>query len=156
MRHRCGIARLRAPILVPILVTALLAASAAPAAAQDAADARTATMIARQKQVFGPPPPKPRCGVRSSDGEIVVCAPDDGAQWRVPSTADSDPTSRAALRDGMPRAPQLDRGSCRGQPGCIVGGWAPPPVYMIDLDSIPEAPEGSDADKVAKGEMQDR
>ncbi|MDE2595787.1 MAG: hypothetical protein KGL44_02795 [Sphingomonadales bacterium] len=134
----------------------MLLLPAASAEAQQATDDRTGAMIAREKQVFGPPAPKPRCGTRSSAGEIVVCAPDDGKQWRVPSTAESDPTSREALRDGLPRAPQLDRGSCRGQPGCIIGGWAPPPVYMIDLAAIPEAPAGSDADKVAKGEMQDR
>lgn len=99
---------------------------------------------------------RPRCGEKGAGGDIVVCAPDDGAQWRVPSTADSDPTSRAALRDGVPRAPQLDRGSCRGQPGCITGGWAPPPIYIIDLAAIPETPKDSDADKVARGEMSDR
>ena len=37
---------------------------------------------------------------------------------------------------------------CRGN----VGG-APPPVYYVDLDSLPAPPEGSDADKIAKGEM---
>lgn len=91
-------------------------------------------------------------------GEIVVCARREQGQ-RVPSTSQSDPASRAArhaLDNGVPRAPQLDRGSCKGQAGCIVGGWAPPPVYMVDLKAIPEAPEGSDADRIGKGELAER
>lgn len=87
--------------------------------------------------------------------EIVVCA-DRGEDLRVPSTAETDPSSLAARRarnDGIPQTPQLDRGSCKGQAGCVIGGWAPPPLYLIDLKAIPEPAEGSDADKIAKGEI---
>jgi len=99
-----------------------------------------------------------RCDRPRQGDEIVVCV-DRGEDLRVPTTAESDPSSLAARRarnNGVPLAPQLDRGSCKGQPGCIVGGWTPPPLYLIDLKAIPEAPEGSDADKVAKGELSDR
>ncbi|WP_423141071.1 hypothetical protein ACOYW6_09440 [Parablastomonas sp. CN1-191] len=95
-----------------------------------------------------------RCRPSSGD-EIVVCA-DRGEDQRVPPTSETDPNSRAAreVRDGDTlRPPQMDRGSCRGQPGCVIGGWAPPPVYYVDLDKIPKPPAGSDADKVAKGEL---
>lgn len=136
----------------------LIAASGMPALAQAAA--------------YGPPPPPPSeqevsAGVlvstgsatsgrqgcrRSADSqEIVVCI-DRGEDQRIPSTAESDPTSHEALYDGVPRAPQLDRGSCKGQPGCMIGGWAPPPVYYIDVKALPQAPKGSDADLIAKGE----
>ena len=27
----------------------------------------------------------------------------------------------------------------------MVGGWAPPPVYVVDVSALPQAPEGSDA-----------
>lgn len=94
-----------------------------------------------------------RCRPAVGD-EIVVCA-DRGRDQRMPSTADSDPNSRAArqaLDGGIPRAPRLGPGSCLGQPGCIRVGSAPPPIYIIDLKAIPEAPEGSDADLIAKGE----
>ncbi len=99
-----------------------------------------------------------QCRTARRADEIVVCV-DRGDDLRVPSTAESDPTSlaaRRALNNGIPRAPQLDRGSCKGKPGCIVGGWAPPPIYVIDLAALPEAPEGSDADRIAKGELPDR
>lgn len=97
-----------------------------------------------------------RCGNKGADGEIIVCAPDDGKQWRVPSSTADNPLSAEALRNGVPRAPELGRGSCKGKAGCLRGGWAPAPVYMIDLSQIPEAPADSDADKVANGEMSDR
>ena len=135
----------------------LVLAEPAPAQTGDEIDARVEQRIAEARAKFGTPAPRRRCESDSSDDDaIVVCAPDRGEDQRVPSTAETDPNSLAArlyLDNGVPRAPQLDRGSCKGQPGCIVGGWAPPPVYYIDLKAIPEAPEGSDADKIAKGEM---
>ena len=96
-----------------------------------------------------------RCARPREGEEIVVCV-DRGEDLRVPSTAESDPNSLAARRarnNGVPLAPQLDRGSCKGQPGCVIGGWAPPPLYPIALKAIPEPAEGSDADKIARGEM---
>lgn len=135
----------------------LVLAEPAPAQTGDEIDARVEQRIAEARAKFGTPAPRRRCESDSSDDDaIVVCAPDRGEDQRVPSTAETDPNSLAArlyLDNGVPRAPQLDRGSCKGQAGCIVGGWAPPPVYYIDLRAIPEAPEGSDADKIAKGEM---
>ena len=117
-------------------------------------------MVERAKAAYGPlAPQRPKnCGSQDKNGEIVVCAPDDGKQWRVPSTSESDPNSRQATRTGMPRAPQLDRGSCRGkgQVGCIGLGGRAREIYMIDLRSIPETPKGSDAERVANGEMADR
>lgn len=125
-------------------------------AQNDELDARVAERIAITQEMYGAPPARRRCESSGGDDAIVVCAPDRGEDLRVPSTSQSDPTSSEARREldnGVPRAPQLDRGSCRGQPGCVVGGWAPPPIYVIDVKAIPEAPEGSDADKIAKGEM---
>ena len=137
----------------------LLTVLAMPARAQvqleaDDLDSKVAERIEITRDRYGPPPQRRRCDSSGDADAIVVCAPDRGEDQRVPSTADSDPASREARRElnnGVPRAPQLDRGSCRGQAGCVVGGWAPPPVYMIDVKAIPEAPEGSDADLIAKG-----
>ena len=113
-------------------------------------------MVARQREVFLPTPP-PRCGLPDPTGAIVVCA-DRGEDLRVLSTAESDPASaesRHALDNGVPRAPNVS-GLPDCSRGCIGVGRAPPPVYLIDLSAIPEAPEGSDADKVAKGEISGR
>ncbi len=143
-----------APLFIALPFTAL-AATAALAQEAGPADTRVTDLLSTAKQVYGPPAKTRRCGPTTSD-EIVVCGPDRGEDQRIPSTAQSDPRSRSALRTGVPRAPQLDRGSCKGQPNCLVGGRAPPPIYYIDLKAIPEAPEGSDADKVAKGEEAER
>lgn len=132
---------------------------AVPTAAQqsgsDAVDARVQEILSDAQGVLTAVPPRPRCD-SGSDDEIVVCATTDSRKYRVPSTIESNPGSRAALRTGIPAPPQLDRGSCRGQPNCFIGGHTPPPVYAIDLKAIPEAPPGSAADRVAKGEASDR
>ena len=137
-----------------------MALAAAPVAAQadPEPDPQVAGRLATAKARLGVETVQDRCWTARKSGEIVVCV-DRGEDLRVPSTAESDPSSlaaRRALNNRIPRAPQLDRGSCKGQPGCVVGGWAPPPIHVIDLAAIPEAPEGSDAAKIAKGEMPER
>lgn len=135
----------------------MLAAIPAGAQAPDP-DLQVAERLAAAKSRLGVETVQDRCRNARKSGEIVVCI-DRGEDLRVPSTAESDPSSlaaRRALNNGIPRAPQLDRGSCKGQPGCMVGGWAPPPIYVIDPAALPQAPEGSDADRIAKGELPDR
>ena len=122
----------------------------------DPVDQTIQVFITQQKKVYGPAARRNQnCGLENSKGEIVVCAADHGEDVRVPSTTDSDPTSREAQNTGMPRAPNVS-----GLPGCARGcigiGKGPPPVYMIDLKDIPDAPKGSDAEKVANGEISDR
>lgn len=120
-------------------------------------DPQVAELLAAAKSRLSVETVQDRCRSARKTGEIVVCV-DRGEDLRVPTTAESDPASlaaRRALNNGVPRAPAFSK-SCKGQPGCITGGWAPPPIYVIDLAAIPEAPEGSDADKIAKGEMPDR
>lgn len=142
------------------LAMALLVILPAPAAAQvgppdpAALDEAVSARLEAAKRAYGVPDPRLRCRPQPGSDEIVVCL-DRGEDLVVPATSESDPDSlaaRRALNGGVPRAPQFDRGSCRGKPGCITGGWAPPPVYYVDVTQLPEAPEGSDADRIAKGE----
>ncbi|MEE4451726.1 hypothetical protein [Novosphingobium resinovorum] len=89
-------------------------------------------------------------------GEIVVCAPTPD-EYRVPSTADDDPTG-AGARDGRLDPPDIaGKGIFRGKPTmsgmCLIPPCPPEQPYLIDLSSIPEAPAGSDADKIARGEL---
>ena len=91
-----------------------------------------------------------RCPKPERRGDIVVCAerPDE---FRMPSTADSDPNSKEALDDGRLHPPDVSGGGIfKGKPTMGFGKVRVP--YMIDLSTIPEAPQGSDADKIAKGE----
>lgn len=106
-----------------------------------------------QRQAYGPPNPRrTNCGVPDANGDIVVCAPDN-SEFRVESSRELDPDSHDALYDGVPRAPQLDRGYCAE---CVHFGWVPPPVLYIDVAALPAAPAGSDAERVANGEIPER
>ena len=85
----------------------------------------------------------------SSEEEIVVCREiGDPERYRVPS-----PTDEGKTDDGIPRAPNVSGLPDCSQATCIKMGRQPRQVNLIDLDAIPEAPPGSDADRIAKGEM---
>jgi hypothetical protein len=92
-----------------------------------------------------------RCAEPERRGDIVVCGqrPDE---FRIPSTGESDPDSKQALDDGRLHTPDVAGGGIfKGKATMGFGKVTVP--YMIDLSSIPEAPEGSDADRIARGEM---
>ena len=114
------------------------------------------------RDIYGPPPPRRECYNRpGEEGEdIVVCAEQerDYSQFRVQSTAEEDPDSREALNDGVPRAPDVAgdgifSGEATTTGGCFLQGCPPPEPIIVDFTLLPEAPEGSDADRIAKGEL---
>lgn len=109
--------------------------------------------LANAQAVYSADSVSRRCRPSSGD-EIVVCA-DRGEDQRVPSTAQSDPNSREARQfrsGGIPAAPRVtDLPDCAVE-HCIGFGSVPPPVYIIDVTALPQAPEGSEADLIAKGE----
>ena len=127
---------------------------AAPARAQtnpDTLDAKVAERLDQAKAAYGVADPRLRCRPTPGSDEIVVCV-DRGEDQRVERGA-PDPNSlegRRALNGGVPRAPQFDKGYCAE---CPHFGSVPPPVYYADVSKLPQAPPGSDADKIAKGEM---
>ena len=150
-----------------VLVIASNGAEAqAPAKAKPLAPGPSAAAASSEAAQAGPPigsidltvtvPRRTRCGTTDGRGEIVVCGADHGEDVRVPSTADSDPNSKEGQNTGIPQAPSVSGlPDCR-KTKCHGFGRAPPRIYVIDMKSIPEAPKGSDADKVAKGEISDR
>ena len=109
---------------------------------QDRIGAQKATTDLRDK----------RCVLGNPDAsEIVVCAPRDREKDRYPGREQLE--SVQSTRDGIPRAPNFAKPSCKGQPGCFSFGKVPPPMIFIDVKALPQAPPGSDADLIAKGEM---
>jgi hypothetical protein len=79
------------------------------------------------------------------NGEIVVCAPAQVGTG-VPSSLDDAIARGEAVPDGRPRAPdEFGIPPCHSYTVCSKVGRAPPPLYLIDLKAIPEAPAGSDA-----------
>jgi len=137
---------------IPVAAQAQAAGNPASAASQGPPDDRAIAekMLGTTGQVT-PNRSRRRCLLNAQPGEIVVCAPDE-QENRIPSTADSDPNSPQALRDGRLHTPDVaGAGIFKGKPTFSFGSVEQP--YIIDLKSIPMAPAGSDADKIAKGEL---
>lgn len=97
-----------------------------------------------------------RADAGAISGEIVVCR----------QIGDSGENSLSGSRDaaqkryaeetafkGSPRAPNFSN-DCRAQGnpfGCIGLGGIPEAAIFIDVEALPQAPEGSDADRIARG-----
>lgn len=139
------------PVLAP--VPALAQASAAPSPD----DKAIAEKMLGQGGRITPDRSRNRCIASTRPGEIVVCGENEEA-YRVRSTAEEDPASDQALRDGRLHTPDVAGGGIfRGKPTmsgkCLIPPCPPEAAYMIDLSTIPVAPAGSDADRIAKGEL---
>ena len=95
-----------------------------------------------------------RCALGTSDAsEIVVCAPRDPDKERFPGREQLDSVKSTYI--GIPRAPDL-RPVYPGPVvarGCFIPPCPPPPMIFIDVKALPEAPAGSDADLIARGEL---
>jgi hypothetical protein len=140
---------------------ALVLSAANPASAQDAsasatggstssqarADARTRELLENAREAYAIPKKASRCEEAAVGNEIVVCAHDDDDRFRAEGNVDSTDT-------GVPHA---DVGHHPPPGGVTARGCflqkCPKEVYLIDLSKIPMPPPGSDADKIAKGEM---
>ena len=132
---------------------------ATPSLAQDAPQTTAEEAAAAAQAAYGPPDPKAKakCPRPKNPGEIVVCGKqDDPAKYRVPSSADLDPKK---AKDGVPRAPDLYNlpqpamvGVGVSAKGCFIPPCPSPMPLLIDLKALPEAPEGSDADLIGRGE----
>jgi hypothetical protein len=109
--------------------------------------------LERNGNIYGPPPPRRNCKQNPDNSEIVVCAEEeeDQSEYRVKSTAELDPTGAAATDDGIARAPDVSGDGIFKGDGILKFGSVPPPAVMFDISELPEAPEGSDADLIAKG-----
>ncbi|HSG35049.1 MAG TPA: hypothetical protein VLA37_10975 [Sphingomonadaceae bacterium] len=110
--------------------------------------------LSENQNRYGPPAPRRNCRQSPENAEIVVCAEEeqDYSEFRVQSTAELDPEGREGTNDGLPRAPDVaGEGIFQGE-GSIKFGSVPPPAIMVDFEELPEAPEGSDADRIGKGQ----
>ncbi len=122
--------------------------------------------LERARALYGAPEPEPvvpiecqRQRERTPD-EIVVCARlEDAARYRVGSSLDDGDDSHLQWLGDAPdvAGPGIFRGKATvgGMCGTVLNP-CPPQVYYFDVTALPEAPPGSDADRIAKGEMPDR
>lgn len=137
---------------LPVAVAAQDSSTAAQTTTTDQPAVTAEQVIDQAKDAYGPPPPKGACKP-GKPGEIVVCGGDeDQSQFRVKSSGELDPTG-AGARDGVPHAPDLEPkypGPVVAR-GCFIPPCPPPKAVLIDLKAIPEAPPGSDAERVGQG-----
>lgn len=100
----------------------------------------------------------PRClfSHRSAD-QIVVCAAPDRDRDRLPLYQKE---LEARIHDSTPRAPDLfgltpfaGFGPTVTFKGCFIPPCPPRPIYYFDIASLPQAPAGSDAARIAAGEI---
>jgi hypothetical protein len=126
------------------------AEKAPPPAVPLSADASAA--IAQRLLQAGQPT---RCKESAGDGEIVVCGR-RGANEKERLPLRDLLESARSTRDGVPHAPNVfgigDIGGVKVR-GCFLPPCPPPLMPDIDFAALPAAPAGSDADRIAKGEM---
>jgi hypothetical protein len=84
-------------------------------------------------------------------GEIVVCR--EVGSKDDPATGTREETQKRYAEEtalkGAPRAPEAFGIPNHGN--AIGFGKPPPPAYIVDFDILPDAPAGSDADRIARG-----
>ena len=143
-----------APALVGIVLLSCLSSAFAQNAASDT-DRRVQDLVTAQKAQTDLRDKRCILG-NASANEIVVCAPRDPEADRYPGRESLE--SVQSTNDGLPRAPDL-RPVYPGvvvARGCFIPPCPPPPMVFIDVKALPEAPAGSDADLIARGEMPER
>lgn len=133
-----------------VFLTLALAVTAQPGNAQPVGDNAEA-MIRKQKAFFRVGGGEAACLRGSSGNDIVVCGrPTDVGPRYIPLP---DPVRVA--KPVMFTPPAKGVGVAVTIPLCFLQK-CPKKLYFIDLKSIPEAPPGSDADKIGRGMMKDR
>ena len=160
MSSKAGLRFARIPLL------ALFALNSLPALAQDraATPATAEDVLAEARDAYGPPPPNEPC-TREQDaaiisGVIIVCRRlTDQSKFRTVSPDDAEKRyAEKTMYAGDPQAPNVD-GPGIFQGPATVGGLCipglqkcpPPPALIIGVSALPEAPPGSDADRIARG-----
>ena len=88
-------------------------------------------------------------------GEIIVCrGRSDLEKYGYDKERAERRYARETMNKGNPGAPDVfgipDHGVVAAR-GCFIPPCPPPPAYIIDFDSLPDAPPGSDADRIARG-----
>lgn len=135
------------------------------AVTEEASAAPTATaerVMEDAQDAYGPAPPMDDCSDEQEaailTGEIIVCRrQQDQSEYRTMSRDDAQARyARETMNKDNPQAPDVSGpGIFKGPPTvsglCLVPPCPPAPAYFIDFDDLPEAPPGSDADRIARG-----
>ena len=139
-------------------------ASADPGETLPRASATAEEALAAAEEAYGPPPPTEACAevedAAAISGTIIVCRRlVDQGKFRTASPSDARKRYAEKTKfEGDPQAPNVDGPGIFHGPA-TVGGMCipglqrcpPPPAMIVDFEALPEAPPGSDADRIARG-----
>lgn len=89
-------------------------------------------------------------------GEIVVCGSKGGDDQRITSREEAQDRYAAATQGGRTpdvAGPGIFRGPATIGGLCVPGVFncPKPPALIVDVTALPQAPPGSDADRIARG-----
>lgn len=125
---------------------------------------RSADTLAAARTQYGPPPQVEDCSAEQEaaiiSGEIIVCRrKQDTSEYLTGSREESQSRyAQETMYANDPQAPDVAgpgifRGPATVGSLCIPGlqKCPPPPALMIDVTALPQAPPGSDADRIANG-----
>ena len=141
------------------VVPVLIAASPFAASAQDALQAQSATPPERIDLRVQPEDDGPKfedCSAEQDaaeiSGEIIVCRRQTGDENRL---YDKEAAERRHAQRTQGQKPVEMFGIPNHGPvvarGCFIPPCPPPMAVLIDIEALPEAPPGSDADRIARG-----
>lgn len=100
------------------------------------------------------------CAEESDDPDvIVVCRRWESGERYMFEKPPARPVGAdiTTSGSGAPRPPDFNE-SClhnRGRENCNMVGWVPPPAFMVDFESLPETPAGSEAARLYGGPKTD-
>ena len=146
--------------IVPSLAALFIAM---PIHAQDSLGAQTGEPPERIDLLVEVPESEPELENCSQDqdaatitGEIVVCRRSSGNEHRLYDDDTAKNRHAERTKGPMPLEVNLPNtipavGVTMSIKGCFIPPCPPPPALIIDVEALPEAPKGSDADRIARG-----
>lgn len=144
------------------IAAALALFLAVPAVAQDGQTGEPPERIDLTITTARPPSPRQEEECRRQreaaivTGEIVVCGSTGGEDQRITSREEAQDRYAAATQGGGTpdvAGPGIFRGAPTVSGLCIPGifNCPKPPALIVDVTALPQAPPGSDADRIARG-----
>jgi hypothetical protein len=137
-------------------------AAAQEQSASDTQSENVQNILADADRLYGPPPPMEDCSAEQEaailSGEIIVCRRrKDQSEFRtLPSDEAQSRYAEETMNRGNPQTPDVAgpgifRGPATMGGLCLIPPCPKDPVIIIDIAALPEAPPGSDADRIARG-----
>lgn len=140
------------PGFTPIAFFALLAIAAPSHAREHEGDVRAVRRMEQADAYFHIRRAYTSCRAATAQADIVVC----GHRRPDPRYAPPEPPAPAEMKTvALGPPPHGAVGVGATMRGCFLQK-CPKPLYFIDVAALPEAPAGSDADRIARGEMRGR